>query len=1607
MADNETTIGVAITGDSSGFVKATKEVETSAKAATDAIEKIGNQVDVLINHFNSLKNVDFSKLASNLNDVKVPNVSIGSGQSFISGKSTAMVYDTTNQSDVERANQIVKEIQKEQEAQVGLLKEQTEKIKNVNNNYDKILENETKRANAKITEADAKSQIAAFKSSDANLSNLSANTARHLLLQPYYRFKGKHPELFTTAGLTKSKNYQAGNVFQNLGNSIKTNSLSGYVANTSLNVIGSALKIGKFGAISTAVSAIGQGLIKLGEAATKAYGEIDSLKTQLSVVFGSDIQSTNAFSEISEYAVNSPFGVSQTTELAILLKQSGVEATNLMDTLKMLGDTAGGNMEKMKRIANNYAQIVSIGKASMLDMRQFAYAGIPIFEAVSDELGVSQTRLRKMISDGEITAEIVEKVFKDLTGINGIFENATEKGAKTYKARKQNLEDTKQLALAGMGEQIISLGEKYGGDSIAMNVMGIQEDFYDKLNKLTTFQNIENSVKVIEKRNSRITELKELIEYAKSTGNKDAQTTLEKEMNRLLSLKDFEKERSILASSYEQTNNSYLDYIKNNPEAEFYTLEEIFSKLYNLKKELEIFSSKNDRELTDEIWNTLHNPSDSQKTYNEFEKDYKMLANQYTTLQTEYDAFSWFAKKADTALADSPGKSAYEIKQNELVQQTESDRISKLNKSSNSVVNDRSTIQGYIESSEEYKQKKQEEEIDRLKKSQELLKQIAENTEPDSNVLSFAKVSAKQLSEWVDKGAVEGRGLALTADRDTKGTDWLTLRNQLTTRVRQTRDSFMEDGKFTSEERKARDILSKININRLNGYDNKEDFYNDFNTNYKEAYREIEFYFNKAGDDLKPFWKNILDGLKQSVIKYSVDTEGMDVDIDSLFDKSKKEKEADTFVPLWKRILSSSTGVATSAITGTKQTLDFYHENLSTRSTAGNLLSAMAKEGMGIDKIRNLVASTGSSVQLKGDTGNTYQIDWVKTRKNLELFATKLSASTTAIDAWTKGLEDEYDTYANLIGSGILTAESDGIKQAKTISADKLNKEWLSADSQGVNAFGEKLVTELDEEVVKIVDGVAYTRNQNGKLVRCMNQNVVTTGKIYDEIKKRRLEIERELKKAKIAQAENKVLSTMQNSSISGILAGQAMGGKGYKFTNFVTNFGDEYQAMLEANLKGMYGKGTEYNTLADLFTAYLNKEKDAIDKINTALSLTYFDVDNFTNTPAYQNGFAAYQNKDNQARVNSDYNTLQGIRENKNSTWKETWAENNRNWYESDVMSNLGLSSSFDEMFSQANKKYQDTYQELQVLENRKELNETEKERIKLLKEQLQLTTEISEEDFRHELASESIEKALQDMAKEFQSIVKETAKDAWLQPFKTLGEDVIDLANGSKQASDYWKDLGNSMSQIAGQMLSQMGTAMATAGFNIAASCALDKNWAGVALGLGLAAAGGFASGFGSSLTKAQEDEDSTQAEIEKLQTLKDDLADLLEQARTDALYYEQNLRHKTALGANEKFSYKSVNDAIITPDGVISTHPDDYIIATKTPETLGARSANVKINNIVNNNAGVQVSQESRTNNDGSIDIITTLENAMAGYISSSRSDDAFNARQARVNGTSYVG
>jgi hypothetical protein len=217
----------------------------------------------------------------------------------------------------------------------------------------------------------------------------------------------------------------------------------------------------------------------------------------------------------------------------------------------------------------------------------------------------------------------------------------------------------------------------------------------------------------------------------------------------------------------------------------------------------------------------------------------------------------------------------------------------------------------------------------------------------------------------------------------------------------------------------------------------------------------------------------------------------------------------------------------------------------------------------------------------------------------------------------------------------------------------------------------------------------------------------------------------------------------------------------------------------------------------------------------------------------------------------------------------------------------------------------------------------------------------------------------------------------DMYTSSLNKLGSSLYKITQGVMDQSEAWDDVARGIQSAAGEMLSSMGAAAAQAGFALIAQGDKEK----IALGLALVAAGGFGNFLGGFLNAAAEDADDNkdEQEYERLQKMRDSLADLLRQARDDAVYYETTLRGKKAIATNDVLSTTQVHDMILTPQGQFSTDPDDYIIASKNPSALGGGSGNINPNIVVNviNTSGGQLSvertEERRTNDGYELDVI----------------------------------
>lgn len=262
-------------------------------------------------------------------------------------------------------------------------------------------------------------------------------------------FERQNPRTFGTTGNLRESFLKT--VFNKSEGLRQRQGLTGFAANLGYNASGTGLSVILGGLAKGAVGAT-KALWDFAKGSIDAYKQIESLKVNLEVVFGNKTEAGAMFDELASYAVKSPFSVASTEQFAIQLKQSGVSATNLLDTLKMIGDTAGGNEEKMKRIANNYAQIQANGKANTRDLREFATAGIPIYAELARLMDTSVQGVRELAEEGKITNSVIEKVFKNMTNKGGVFYQSVEKGAKTLQARTVNYEDIKMMSQAEVGE---------------------------------------------------------------------------------------------------------------------------------------------------------------------------------------------------------------------------------------------------------------------------------------------------------------------------------------------------------------------------------------------------------------------------------------------------------------------------------------------------------------------------------------------------------------------------------------------------------------------------------------------------------------------------------------------------------------------------------------------------------------------------------------------------------------------------------------------------------------------------------------------------------------------------------------------------------------------------------------------------------------------------------------------------------------------------------------------------------------------------------------------------------------------------------------------------
>ena len=183
-------------------------------------------------------------------------------------------------------------------------------------------------------------------------------------------------------------------------------------------------------------------------------GEMEKQHIALQSILG-DMQNANTlFGQIKELALNSPFTFSELNRDVKQLAAYGVEYDQLYDTTKRLADMSSGLGVSFDRIALAFGQVQARGWLDGKELRQIAYAGIPLLDKLSDFYSkqegrkVSTSEIKTRISNREVSFDDVKNIFWQMTDAGGQFYNMQQTLSETLLGRYNKLKDAWEIMLA-------------------------------------------------------------------------------------------------------------------------------------------------------------------------------------------------------------------------------------------------------------------------------------------------------------------------------------------------------------------------------------------------------------------------------------------------------------------------------------------------------------------------------------------------------------------------------------------------------------------------------------------------------------------------------------------------------------------------------------------------------------------------------------------------------------------------------------------------------------------------------------------------------------------------------------------------------------------------------------------------------------------------------------------------------------------------------------------------------------------------------------------------------------------------------------------------------
>lgn len=223
----------------------------------------------------------------------------------------------------------------------------------------------------------------------------------------------------------------------------------GRVATTALSGVTKAI-----GAVAAAVG----GTYAVTQAA-RLGAKIASDMEQAEIAFGTMLGSADAakatLADLTQFAAKTPFELPGITEAARGLIMFGERGPAMMDTMRILGNSAAGTSSDFAELALIYNQIRGVGKLLTQDFRQLSTRGVISLADIAKHFKVTNDEAQKLISTGKVGFEDVRTILERMSEDGGRFANMMEKQSESLGGLYSTLKDNFGMAMAGLFKHVM------------------------------------------------------------------------------------------------------------------------------------------------------------------------------------------------------------------------------------------------------------------------------------------------------------------------------------------------------------------------------------------------------------------------------------------------------------------------------------------------------------------------------------------------------------------------------------------------------------------------------------------------------------------------------------------------------------------------------------------------------------------------------------------------------------------------------------------------------------------------------------------------------------------------------------------------------------------------------------------------------------------------------------------------------------------------------------------------------------------------------------------------------------------------------------------------